>query len=44
MFAKGPSCPIKLPRQDSNLETVIQSHVCYHYTTGQMVGRWNEDP
>lgn len=24
-----------LPRLDSNQETVIQSHVCYHYTTGQ---------
>ena len=25
-----------LPRLDSNQETVIQSHVCYHYTTGQL--------
>ena len=24
-----------LPSQDSNLETVVQSHVCYRYTTGQ---------
>ena len=22
-----------LPRKDSNLDKVIQSHLCYHYTT-----------
>ena len=27
-----------LPRKDSNLDKVIQSHLCYHYTTRQWKG------
>ena len=26
---------MKLARKDSNLDKVIQSHLCYRYTTGQ---------
>ncbi len=26
---------IWLPSKDLNLESVVQSHVCYRYTTGQ---------
>ena len=30
---KSQTLPEWLPRKDSNLDKVIQSHLCYHYTT-----------
>ena len=31
--------PNELPRMDSNHDKVIQSHLCYRYTTRQLCGR-----
>ena len=31
--------PKNLPRMDSNHDKVIQSHLCYRYTTRQLCGR-----